>query len=385
MRTSCPSNNKNYITTSAGGWNTCIVGNPTKSGANALANCVGYSSGRFNEIINEARGTSICTYKTLNCNAENFIERAKNAGLSVGSTPKVGAIMCWQKGATLSSSDGAGHVCIVEQVYDNNHVYTSESGYNSSYFWNAHRYNTNGRWGIASGYTFRGFIYLPSDVQSKIDSTPTPTPSPSGKFSVGDSVVINGPLYVSSNATTSSSSVSNKSTKITRVVGGALHPYNTTGDLGWMDESSITASSDNSGGNTSSWPKSYTVKSGDTLSKIAESFYGNGDKAHYNFIASANGIADANKISAGQKLTIPEYTGSSSSNSSSSSTSLKAGDTVQITGYGNSNSNGTGNKAGGIGWTRKILKVYSGRKYPYQVGNDSGTTGFYQESSLKKM
>ena len=152
MRTSCPGGyDKNYMTTSAGGWNTCIKGSPNKADANVLANCVGYASGRFNEIINKARGTSGCTYKYLNCNAENFVERAVNAGLRTGSIPRRGAIMCWQKGS-LASSDGAGHVAIVEQVYDNNHVYTSESGYGGSYFWNSHRYNSNGRWGIGSGY-----------------------------------------------------------------------------------------------------------------------------------------------------------------------------------------------------------------------------------------
>lgn len=59
------------------------------------------------------------------------------------------------------------------------------------------------------------------------------------KFKVGDKVIINGKLYKSSNALIASSSVSNKVTYITRVVQGARHPYNTTGDLGWMDESSI--------------------------------------------------------------------------------------------------------------------------------------------------
>ena len=65
-------------------------------------------------------GTTGNRYYYLNCNAENFVERAKNAGLKTGSTPRRGAIMCWQKGS-LASSDGAGHVAIVEQVYDNNH------------------------------------------------------------------------------------------------------------------------------------------------------------------------------------------------------------------------------------------------------------------------
>ena len=196
-------------------------------------------------------------YPSLNCNAENFIERAKAAGLSVGNTPKVGAIMCWMKGSTLSGSDGAGHVAVVEAVYDNNHVYTSESGYGSSAFWNSHRYNTNGRWGLGSGYTFRGFIYNPA-----VKDEPTPAPTPSSKFNIGDKVVINGALYKSSNASSASGSVSNKITNITRKASGAAHPYNTTGDLGWMNESSISVYTG----------VTYTVKSGDTLSGIAATY-----------------------------------------------------------------------------------------------------------------
>ena len=59
------------------------------------------------------------------------------------------------------------------------------------------------------------------------------------KFKIGDKVIINGYLYKSSNATSPSSSVKNKITNITRIASGSKHPYNTTGDLGWMDESSI--------------------------------------------------------------------------------------------------------------------------------------------------
>ena len=61
------------------------------------------------------------------------------------------------------------------------------------------------------------------------------------KFKVGDSVVVNGSLYRSSNADSPVGSVKNRATKITRVAIGAKHPYNTTGDLGWMDEASVKA------------------------------------------------------------------------------------------------------------------------------------------------
>lgn len=47
----------------------------------------------------------------------------------------------------------------------------------------------------------------------------------------------------------------------------------------------------------------YTIKSGDNLSKISQFFYG--AASHYEKIAEANGIADANKISVGQQINIP--------------------------------------------------------------------------------
>lgn len=59
------------------------------------------------------------------------------------------------------------------------------------------------------------------------------------KFKVGDKVIISGNLYSSSNATTPSGRVENIITQITRVAGGTLHPYNTTNDLGWMNENDI--------------------------------------------------------------------------------------------------------------------------------------------------
>ena len=157
IRTSKPgAGNKFYITKSKGGYSTCIQGSPTDSQCNVLANCVGYACGRFNEIIGSMK------YPSLNCNAENFIERAKSLGLTISNVPTLGGIMVWKKGNTLSGNDGAGHVAIVEKIIDSNTIYTSESGYGSSAFWNSTRKNTNGRWGLGSGYTFRGCIVNPA-------------------------------------------------------------------------------------------------------------------------------------------------------------------------------------------------------------------------------
>lgn len=318
IRTTRPANNKNFITRGSGGWNTCIKGNPRYQYADALANCVGYASGRFNEIINIARETTGCTYTTLNCNAVGFKERAEAAGLKTGSTPRRGAIMCWGK------EGAAGHVAIVERVNNSNSVYTSESGWGSSaIFWNSTRSNNNGRWGIGAGYYFRCFIYLPDDVQKAIDAeepTPTPQPTPSDKFNIGDKVVINGPLYVSSTASSPAGHVSNKVTNITRKNPGSAHPYNTTGDLGWMDESSIK-----------------------------------------------------------------KYEEPTPAPTPAPSTELNVGDAVEIIGTGNGSAYGGSNTAYGIGWKRQILKIWNGKPYPYQVGNNTGTTGFYKKEALKKI
>ena len=59
------------------------------------------------------------------------------------------------------------------------------------------------------------------------------------KFKIGDKVILNGYIYVSSNATTPARKITNKITNITRIANGSRHPYNTTGDLGWCDESSL--------------------------------------------------------------------------------------------------------------------------------------------------
>ena len=176
VRTTKPtSGNKFFITKSKGGYSTCIQGSPTDSQCNVLSNCVGYACGRFNEIIGAMK------YPSLNCNAENFIERAKNTyGLEISSVPTLGGIMVWQKG-TLSGNDGAGHVAVVEKIIDSNTIYTSESGYGGSAFWNSTRRNTNGRWGLGSAYTFRGCIVNPA-----IGKVVAPTQTPSAKKSVDE-------------------------------------------------------------------------------------------------------------------------------------------------------------------------------------------------------
>ena len=148
------SGNKYYITKSAGGYSVCIVGKPTDKGCNVLSNCVGYALGRFHEIAGRTAFDLI-----QSSNAENLIENAKKAGLKVGTTPQLGAIVVWQKGATLSGSDGAGHCAIVEEIGIGGDITTSESGYNCTKpFWTSHYKKP---YKYKDGYTLRGFIYQP--------------------------------------------------------------------------------------------------------------------------------------------------------------------------------------------------------------------------------
>ena len=314
IRTTRPTEgNKYFIRKANGGYSTCIQGKPTDSQCNVLANCVGYACGAYNEEL----GLGYEKYH-LNCNAENFIERAIASGLSVLSKPVVGSILCWEGVGSL-----AGHVAIVIEVINDNCIRTAESGYGSSRpFWITKRYNNNGRWGLNANYKPRGFIINPNypyNPTPKPEPTPTPAPTPSDKFNIGDKVVINGALYTSSNAASPAGSISNKVTNITRKNPGSVHPYNTTGDLGWMNESDI---------------RMYTEPT--------------------------PAPAPVDKT-------------------------LHVGDKVKIVGTGDGSSDGSSNTAYGIGWTREILKIYSGRKFPYQVGNSTGTTGFYPESSLEKI
>ena len=235
MRTTKPTaGNKFYIRKANGGYSTCVKGSPTDKDCNVLSNCVGYSCGRFNEIIGSMK------YPSLNCNAENFIERAKSLGLEIVNYPVLGGIMVWQKGNTLSGNDGAGHVEIVENIYSESSIYTSASNYGGTAFYNAKRTNSNGRWGLGSGYKFRGCIVNPSvgKVTKREEDKPTE------KYKVGDTVIING-VYVSSTSNKKYKPAKSKG-KITKIVSGARNPYLLeNGNIGWTNDDCIVSKVEN--------------------------------------------------------------------------------------------------------------------------------------------
>lgn len=151
-RLSAPgASNKNYLHYTKGGYNYCIL----ISGNSCLPNCVGYAWGRWRELLG-ARP------KLSRGNAEDWWNYKD--GYERGQTPKLGAVICWRKGKTGTSKDGAGHVAIVEQINSDGSIVTSNSGYSGTRFY---KQTLKPPYNIGSAYTFQGFIYLPIDYEEE--------------------------------------------------------------------------------------------------------------------------------------------------------------------------------------------------------------------------
>lgn len=149
-RTSAPAkDNKYYYDTS---YNPFTVGE-----------CTWYAWGRAYEIT----GTRP-TWSTLG-NADVWHTNAKNAGYTVGSTPKVGSIACW--GSTWN------HVAVVERIDANGNPVCSEFNRNSSKAFKTETMTTktNSNW-AGNNYKVYGlpkyYIYLLNDAGGE-STTPT--------------------------------------------------------------------------------------------------------------------------------------------------------------------------------------------------------------------
>lgn len=125
-----------------------------------MPNCTAYAWGRWYELL----GTKP---KLWTGNAENWYPKSKSYdGYERGQTPKLGAIACWRKGQAGNDRDGAGHVAIVEEIYADGSILTSNSGYKASLFFT----KKIARGYALSGYTFQGFIYLPIEFDNPVNT-----------------------------------------------------------------------------------------------------------------------------------------------------------------------------------------------------------------------
>lgn len=143
-----------YMTTGAGGYNKCV----SISNGFVLANCTGYAWGRFCEE------TGITTCRLSTGNAQNWF--GYSDGYERGSTPRIGAVMCWGAGAHSKY----GHVAIVEEVFADGSVSASMSNYSedgSLPFWERRTYSPP--YLSPTGLPFQGFIYNPYLEKCDID------------------------------------------------------------------------------------------------------------------------------------------------------------------------------------------------------------------------
>lgn len=142
-------------------WNTAIIGSPTQTGADVLANCVGWSEGRMLQLYCLATGydpdaTGTHPFVTFGYhNAGEWYAEAEALGFQTLDHPEEGTVL-------VTSS----HVANVEQ-YDIGYGWLiSESGYGSLPAWNLQYsiYESGGTWysTYASDPVIIGFFKIPS-------------------------------------------------------------------------------------------------------------------------------------------------------------------------------------------------------------------------------
>ena len=151
-RLTAPATNQNHwVHYTKGGPNYCIAIN----GKEVIPNCVGYAWGRWHELLGEFHQLS-------RGNAEDWFGR--NDGYKRGTTPKLGAVICWRQGRTGVGSDGHGHVAIVEKINQNGSIVTSNSDYKGSRFYTRTMYPPFN----FGNFVFQGFIYPPVNFDEPV-------------------------------------------------------------------------------------------------------------------------------------------------------------------------------------------------------------------------
>lgn len=141
--------NKYYIKTTYNGYNRCIIINYVSG--SVLPNCTGYAWGRFCEC------QDVHDCNLSRAQAEAWYLNTSD-GYARGQEPKLGAVICW------SDSSGDGHVAIVEKIYSNGDILTSNSAYNGSRFY-LKTLKASNNYYYGSTYHFQGFIYNPTEFE----------------------------------------------------------------------------------------------------------------------------------------------------------------------------------------------------------------------------
>lgn len=216
-----------------------------------MPNCTCYAWGRWYELLGSKP-------KLYTGNAKTWYPKGESYdGYKRGQTPKLGAVACW-------SSSGAGHVAIVEEIYSDGSILTSNSAWKSTNFYTKK---------ISKGYNFgkykfQGFIYLPIEF-----SQPTTNDEIIYTVKKGDTL----------------SGIANKYNTTYQV----LAEYNNIPNPNLINvgqKIKIPSGTE---------PTYYTVVKGDTLSGIANKY-----NTTVSQLAKWNDIENVNLIRVGQKLRV---------------------------------------------------------------------------------
>jgi LysM repeat protein len=230
------------------------------------------------------------------CGCEKLVELAKGMGIWVENdayVPQVADIILydWDDSGSGDNKGHSDHIGMVTAVSGN--TLTIEEG-NMGCAVGTRKLKVNDRY--IRGYVTPKYSKKATKAEAKTEAKKDTT-----AFKVGDKVMFTGCLhYTSSYSGGVAKGCKGGLAKVTKVSKGNPHPYHLQAVAGkgstvsgWVDTSDVSAVSTVSG-------TSYTVKAGDTLSKIAKKYSTTVDK-----IVSLNGIRNKDVIRVGQVIKLP--------------------------------------------------------------------------------
>lgn len=160
-----------------------------------MPNCTAYAWGRLYELTGK-RFMSLCG------NAEDWFDAAASAGLKTGQTPKLGAIACYRAGKVGDSSDGAGHVAIVEEIKANGDIVTSNSAWQGTEFYLKEITKASG-YMYTNNRPFLGFIYCGIEFETDTSNTSNASSASNMKVAAGTKITLsNTNCYTSETSAT---------------------------------------------------------------------------------------------------------------------------------------------------------------------------------------
>ena len=241
-------NNPYYNTTAAGGKSRCAVGNPKRTGANVLCNCVGFAWGAYNETWNKF-DSSHTDFIFENGNGNQILDNIikndtmlKPFILKPSQRPPKGGLIMWGgKRHSFRDSDNDGdkewvvknvnHVAFIVDVKSNDEIVIAQAGYNTpgwsvdrGEYFECNKYTTTRNHGGTNLWWYQdltksggpntcpdgtvpvclGFLANPgigitydTAENTPTEETTTPTPSPSEYPSTVDSITQPSPTTVS--------------------------------------------------------------------------------------------------------------------------------------------------------------------------------------------